>query len=92
MAQYPTYENNRLARIIPAYYYNQLEKDPTHPLLNYAIQTEFPPGSTFKVVTMLAGLRQGLVSANSHEAQGCAGGFGGTSGGDADFGDMRAGF
>jgi len=31
MAQYPTYENNRLARIIPAYYYNQLENDPTHP-------------------------------------------------------------
>jgi penicillin-binding protein 2 len=24
MAQYPTYENNRMARIIPAYYYNQL--------------------------------------------------------------------
>jgi membrane peptidoglycan carboxypeptidase len=33
------------------------------------------PGSTFKVVTMLAGLRQGLVTASSHEAQGCSGGY-----------------
>jgi len=49
MAQYPTYENNRLARIIPAYYYNQLSEDPTHPLLNYAISTEYAPGSTFKL-------------------------------------------
>ena len=62
MAQYPTYENNRLARIIPAYYYNQLAKDPTHPLLNYAISTEYPPGSTFKISTALGALNEGVVT------------------------------
>ncbi len=62
MAQYPTYENNRLARIIPAYYYNQLANDPTHPLLNYAISTEYPPGSTFKISTALGALNEGVVT------------------------------
>jgi penicillin-binding protein 2 len=62
MAQYPTYENNRLARIIPAYYYNQLENDPTHPLLNLAISTEYPPGSAFKLSTATGALNEGVVT------------------------------
>jgi len=62
MAQYPTFENNRLARIIPAYYYNQLENDPTHPLLNLAISTEYPPGSTFKLSTATGALNEGVVT------------------------------
>jgi penicillin-binding protein 2 len=62
MAQYPTYENNRMARIIPSYYYNQLAKDPTHPLLNYAISTEYAPGSTFKLSTALGALNEGVVT------------------------------
>jgi len=62
MAQYPTYENNRMARIIPAYYYNQLEQDPAHPLLNFAINTEYPPGSTFKISTATGALNEGVVT------------------------------
>jgi penicillin-binding protein 2 len=62
MAQYPTYENNRMARIIPAYYYRQLEQDPAHPLLNFAISTEFPPGSTFKISTATGALNEGVVT------------------------------
>jgi penicillin-binding protein 2 len=62
MVQYPTYENNRMARIIPSYYYNQLSQDPAHPLLNYAIQTEYPPGSTFKLSTALGALNEGVVT------------------------------
>ncbi len=62
MAQYPTYENNRMARIIPAYYYRQLFQDPAHPLLNFAINTEFPPGSTFKIATATGALNEGVVT------------------------------
>jgi len=62
MAQYPTYENNRMARVIPSYYYNQLEEDPTHPLLNYAIQTEYPPGSTFKLSAATGALNEGEMT------------------------------
>ncbi len=62
MVQYPTYENNRMARIIPSYYYNQLEQDPAHPLLNLAISAEFPPGSTFKIATATGALNEGVVT------------------------------
>ena len=65
MSQYPTYENNRMARIIPGYYYNQLENDPTHPLLNLAISTEYPPGSTFKLATATGALNEGVVTPSS---------------------------
>jgi len=62
MVSWPTYENNRLARFIPAYYYRQLSEDPTHPLLNITISAEFPPGSTFKLSTATGALNEGVVS------------------------------
>jgi penicillin-binding protein 2 len=62
MAQFPTYENNRMARIIPSYYYRQLEQDPRHPLLNYAVSTVYPPGSTFKLATATGALNEGVVT------------------------------
>ena len=62
MAQSPSYENNRLAQFIPAYYYQQLVQDPRHPLLNYAIQAEFPPGSTFKLAPATGALNEGIVT------------------------------
>ena len=49
MVSYPNYENNRLERLIPAYYYNQLIQDPLKPMLNYAISAQQPPGSVFKI-------------------------------------------
>jgi len=61
MVSYPSYENNRFARIIPAYYYNQLEQDPRHPLLNNAISSEYPPGSVFKLSTATGALNEGVV-------------------------------
>jgi penicillin-binding protein 2 len=62
MVQYPTFENNRMARIIPSYYFNQLTQDPAHPLLNLAISAEFPPGSTFKIATATGALSEGVVT------------------------------
>ncbi len=62
MVSYPTYENNRLARIIPAYYYKQLSEDPRHPLLNAAISAEYPPGSTFKLSAATGALNEGVVT------------------------------
>ncbi|MCL4268092.1 MAG: hypothetical protein KJZ72_01040 [Anaerolineales bacterium] len=64
MVSYPTYENNRLARIIPAYYYEQLSQDPRRPLLNNAISAEYPPGSTFKLSTATGAFNEGIVDAN----------------------------
>ncbi len=61
MVSYPTFENNRFARIIPAYYYNQLAQDPRKPLLNHAVSDEYPPGSVFKLSTAIGALNEGVV-------------------------------
>jgi penicillin-binding protein 2 len=62
MVSYPTYENNRMARLIPFYYYNQLVNDPTNPLLNHAVGDVLPAGSVFKLVTGVGALNEGVVT------------------------------
>jgi penicillin-binding protein A len=66
MVSLPTYDPNKLAshdlRSVTATF-DRLEKDPTEPLLNRAIQTRLPPGSTFKVVTAAAAIEKGLYRA-----------------------------
>jgi penicillin-binding protein 2 len=62
MVSYPSYENNRMARIIPAYYYNQLIQDPANPLLNHAVGDTLPAGSVFKLVTAVGALNEGVVT------------------------------
>jgi penicillin-binding protein 2 len=63
MVSYPSYENNRLARVIPQYYYQQLSEDLTNPLLNHAVGDELPAGSVFKLVTAVGALNEGVVTA-----------------------------
>jgi len=63
MATLPTYQNNRLARFIPLDYYEQLVADERgKPLINHAIQSVFPPGSTFKLVTAIGVIEEGVVT------------------------------
>ena len=62
LVSYPTYENNRMARFIPAYYYEQLSADPNRPLFNHAISAEHPPGSVYKIVTAIGAINEGVVS------------------------------
>ncbi len=63
MVSLPTYENNRFARFIPQDYYQQLEDDTRgSPLTNHAIASEFPPGSTFKMVTAIGALNEKVIT------------------------------
>jgi len=62
LVSYPTFENNRMARQIPADYYQQLVTDPNKPLFNYAISGEFPPGSVYKMASALGILNEGVVT------------------------------
>jgi len=62
MVSYPTYENNRMARVIPGYYYEQLSADLRNPLLNHAVGDELPAGSVFKLVTAVGALNEGVVT------------------------------
>ncbi len=54
MVSQPTIENNRMARFIPADYYEQIANDPLKPLINHAISAEHPPGSVYKLPPRLA--------------------------------------
>lgn len=62
MVSWPSYENNRFARLIPFYYYNQLTLDATNPLLNHAVGAELPAGSVFKIVTGIGALNENVVT------------------------------
>ena len=62
LVSFPTFENNRLARFIPAYYYEQLSRDPNRPLFNHAISAEHPPGSVYKLSTAIGALNERVIS------------------------------
>jgi penicillin-binding protein 2 len=62
MVSYPSYENNRMARVIPQYYFEQLSEDARNPMLNHAVGDELPAGSVFKLVTAVGALSEGVVT------------------------------
>jgi penicillin-binding protein 2 len=39
--------------------------NPKHPLINKVVQATYPPGSTYKMVTALAGLAKGVIDENT---------------------------
>jgi len=57
----PSFDPNKFIPSIKAKDWEALRKDPAHPLVNRAIRG-LPPGSTFKLITALAGLRKGLTN------------------------------
>jgi peptidoglycan glycosyltransferase len=68
MVSLPTYDPNKLAShdfSSVSQTYDQLNEDPAKPLLNRAIQTTLPPGSTFKLVTAAAAIESGNWDASS---------------------------
>lgn len=62
MVSYPSYENNRMARVIPQYYFEQLSEDARNPMLNHAVGDELPAGSVFKLVTAVGSLNEAVVT------------------------------
>lgn len=62
MTSLPTYDNNLFAQGIAAEDYEALITDKRHPLINHAISSLYPPGSTFKIVTASAGLQEGVIT------------------------------
>jgi len=66
MASSPTFDPNIFVRGIKNREWKGLVKDPRKPLLNRAIQSQYPPGSTFKIVTAIAALEEGIINGDTH--------------------------
>ena len=59
MVSRPAFDPNEFSRGLSFERWSELSSGGSNPLLNRAIQGAYPPGSTFKIVTMLAALRIG---------------------------------
>ena len=57
----PSFDPNLFVRGISYRDYNVLTENNHRPLANKAVQGAYPPGSTFKIVTALAGLKAGVI-------------------------------
>jgi penicillin-binding protein 2 len=69
----PSYDPNMMTGRISRQALRDLVGDKMQPLFARATQQHYHPGSTFKVVTALAGLEAGLV--NPQSATSCSGGY-----------------
>jgi penicillin-binding protein 2 len=65
LASSPSFDPNVFSRGVDVRKWNRLMRDPKKPLLNRAIQSQYPPGSTFKIISALAALEDGLVTKNT---------------------------
>ncbi|HET7103615.1 MAG TPA: penicillin-binding protein 2 [Terracidiphilus sp.] len=61
MVSRPSFDPNAFAIKIGRSDWNKLVTDPSHPLLNKAIQAQLAPGSTFKILMSVAGLQEGIA-------------------------------
>jgi len=60
LCSYPSFDPNLFSRGIPADLWEELLANETNPLTNKAVAGQYPPGSTFKMVTALAALEAGI--------------------------------
>ncbi len=58
----PSFDPNLFVRGISVADYGMLTEDNFRPLANKTVQGAYPPGSTFKMLTALAALEEGLIS------------------------------
>lgn len=70
---YPGFDNNRLTNTMEADYYSQLLNDNARPMYSRATQERTAPGSTFKPLSAVAGLCEGVISTSPSDTITCTG-------------------
>lgn len=70
---YPGYDNNRLANEMDTAYYRKLNDDKSSPFYSRATMETIAPGSTFKPISAVAGIMEGVI--NYGEGIYCTGAF-----------------
>ena len=66
MVSYPSYDNNYLTNYVDPDYYNKLLEDHTNPLYNRATMMRTAPGSTFKPLSAVAGVSEGVLGIDEY--------------------------
>ncbi|MBL4768600.1 MAG: penicillin-binding protein 2 [Rhodobacteraceae bacterium] len=61
IASAPTFDPNLFVRGISVADYSALTENPFRPLASKSVQGTYPPGSTFKMITAMAGLAAGVI-------------------------------
>jgi len=64
LVSYPSYDPNIFIRGIKIDEWQKLINDKTRPMFNRAIAGSYPPGSTFKILTAIAGLQEKVITPN----------------------------
>lgn len=72
---FPTFDVNALVGGVDPELWRALNADPRAPLLNRAVAGLYPPGSTWKLATAMAGLERGLVTPERVMPLECTGGM-----------------
>jgi penicillin-binding protein 2 len=62
MAVRPAFDPNVFVEGMPHKLWSELTSNPFRPLENKALQAQYPPGSTYKIVTAMAGLEEGVIT------------------------------
>jgi penicillin-binding protein 2 len=65
MASSPTYDPNWFVVGMTPDQWKSIVENPFRPLENKAIKAEYPPASTYKIITALAGLEEGIIDENT---------------------------
>jgi penicillin-binding protein 2 len=65
LASSPSFDQNYFSSGMSHEQWDLLKSNPFRPLENKAIQGEYPPGSTYKIITALAGLEEGVIDAST---------------------------
>lgn len=65
LASKPDYDPRAFSGRVPADLYKQLSEDPWSPLLHRAIQSQYPPGSTWKMLVGIAAMNEGIIDENT---------------------------
>jgi penicillin-binding protein 2 len=65
MGSYPTYDPKELTPPLSQAEVNRLFRNPEDPLTDRATEGAYPTGSTFKIITALAGLENGIFNGNT---------------------------
>ena len=66
MVSYPSYDNNYLTNTVDPDYYESLLEDHTDPLYNRATMMRTAPGSTFKPLSAIAGVSEGVLGIDEY--------------------------